>query len=92
MSVEIQRLNIELRLQSFMKIGGFVVLDADCFPPTTVLSDLPAIVCNVHAKNCTIVLMQNETHCFYASGDIGYIWLRNRFTNHELLKQQHEQR
>jgi hypothetical protein len=89
MSVEVQRLNIELRLQSFMKIGGFVVLDADCFPPTTVLSDLPAIVCNVHAKNCTIVLMQNETHCFYASGDIGYIWLRNRFTNHELLKQQH---
>lgn len=72
-----------------MKIGGFVVLDADCFPPSTTVSDLPAIVCNVHAKNCKIVLVQNDNHCYYASGDIGYIWLRNRFTNHELLKEQH---
>jgi hypothetical protein len=75
-----------------MKIGGFVILDADCFPKNDVLSDLPAIVCNVHAKKCTIIILQNDNHCFYAVGDIGYIWLRNRFTNHDILQKQHSEK
>lgn len=66
-----------------------MILDADCFPKSNDLGDLPAIICNVHAKHCRINILQNETHSYYAYGDIGYIWLRNRFVNHEVLKEKH---
>lgn len=59
MNIEITHVTVELQLSAFMKIGSFVILDADCFPKSNDVGDLPAIVCNIHAKSCRINILQN---------------------------------
>lgn len=92
MTVDVRHLTACLQLPSYLRIGQYVIPEASCYPVTTVLSDLPAIVVNVHSKDTRIILAQNDNYCYFACGDLGYIWLRNRFTNHEILKQDHKVR
>lgn len=61
MSVILRSAQITYKLDVFMKLLQYFLLDQSCYPPPTDFNDLPLIVCDVRLRKVSIKLLKTTS-------------------------------